>query len=848
MLGSAPRSLLVVLAAQLTAVLGLVLTWWGQQARDSLAWWVVQVACALTVLAATGWVVTWRARRSVAERRVWTLLSISCAIYGAGVLGTVLFSVVPGAAGLLEVPAAISAVLTFPLAYRAVVRWSRHGAGVDPDDLLNGISSALVAAAAIAAALVYSAPQSTRAPGQLWASQLSWRQQLLDVEVAAVLVLVMAALTSASVSRLHRDARLWLLILTYALINIGAVGALLHGGVRPSWSLPIAALGLLALTAAALLPVRFVPTDASDPVKSTVGAFGVVAAGVAVIVAVLISDLPAVIGLCGALAVMGSSVRLLINLTELVQLATSRRQALTDELTGIANRRALLQELNTRLQRGAAFELLVFDLDHFKEVNDGLGHGAGDELLRMVTQRVQPKLPASALLGRLGGDEFAVIAPVIAPVLAPVIAPVPAPARAVSAGTSSAQARTAEHAAERASGALRALQAAFSEPFRLGGMSVHVDLSIGSTTCTPSSTTEPPKPPKPFERASAGAGAGAAAGTGPGDEEPPVDAAALLRQADTAMYEAKRNGLLVVAYDPLRHGDTRHLLSLVGELRHAVGAGQLRVHYQPQLHTGSHQPGDQPGEHLGGQLAGVEALVRWQHPNLGLLAPGQFLPLAESHGLMDAITREVLRQAVAQQAAWRATGRDVRVSVNLSAGTLLDASLPRSIEALLVRHAVPATLLVLEVTESALLREPDRSLTVVQALRALGVQVSIDDFGTGYSSLTQLRQLPVDELKLDRAFTVDLLTDPRAAAIVANTIALAHALDLRVIAEGVEDEATLAALTRLGCDETQGYLHAEALPAPAFDDWLARREALLRTSSLAARIGLVGTGAAGNPR
>ncbi|MCI2240574.1 EAL domain-containing protein [Kineococcus sp. TRM81007] len=839
-----------MLAAQLTAVLGLVSTWWGQQARDDLAWWVVQVACTLTVLAATGWVVTWRARRSVAERRVWTLLSISCAIYGAGVLGTVLFSVVPSTAALLEVPAAISAVLTFPLAYRAVVRWSRHGAGVDPDDLLNGISSALVAAAAIAAALVYSAPESTRAPGQLWASQLSWRQQLLDVEVAAVLVLVVAALTSASVSRLHRDARLWLLIFTYALINIGAVDALLHGGVRPSWSLPIAAVGLLALTAAALLPVRFVPTHASDPVKSTVGAFGVVAAGVTVIVTVLISDLPAVIGLCGALAVMGSSVRLLINLTELVQLATCRRQALTDELTGIANRRALMQELNTRLQRGAAFELLVFDLDHFKEVNDGLGHGAGDELLRMVTQRVQPKLPASALLGRLGGDEFAVIAPVLAP------------APAVTASTSSPQERTGEHAEECASGALRVLRAAFSEPFRLGGMSVHVDLSIGSTTWDPSSTTEPTEPTEPTERARAGAEA--AAGTGPGDEEPPVDAAALLRQSDTAMYEAKRNGLLVVAYDPLRHGDTRHLLSLVGELRHAVGAGQLRVHYQPQLHTGSHQPGGQPadqagdqpgdqsgehvGEHCSGQLAGVEALVRWQHPHLGLLAPGQFLPLAESHGLMDVVTREVLHQAVAQQAAWRATGRDVRVSVNLAAGTLLDASLPRSIEALLVRHAVPATLLVLEVTESALLREPERSLAVVQALRALGVQVSIDDFGTGYSSLTQLRQLPVDELKLDRAFTVDLLTDPRAAAIVANTIALAHALDLRVIAEGVEDGATLAALTQLGCDETQGYLHAKALPAPAFDDWLARREALTRTSSLAARTGPVGAGAAGDPR
>ncbi len=179
----------------------------------------------------------------------------------------------------------------------------------------------------------------------------------------------------------------------------------------------------------------------------------------------------------------------------------------------------------------------------------------------------------------------------------------------------------------------------------------------------------------------------------------------------------------------------------------------------------------------------------------------------------------------------------MRVSVNLAAGTLLDASLPRLVEDLLTRYQVSATSLVLEVTETALLREPDRSLAVVEALRALGAQVSIDDFGTGYSSLTQLRQLPVSELKLDRSFTVDLLTDPRAAAIVANTIALAHDLQLRVVAEGVDDTLTLAALAGLACDETQGYLHAKPLSAEGFNAWLHAHENadLVATEAAASR-------------
>jgi EAL domain-containing protein (putative c-di-GMP-specific phosphodiesterase class I) len=245
------------------------------------------------------------------------------------------------------------------------------------------------------------------------------------------------------------------------------------------------------------------------------------------------------------------------------------------------------------------------------------------------------------------------------------------------------------------------------------------------------------------------------------------------------MYDAKRTGAGVTVYDSARHADSSGHLALVEELRHGLGAGQFVLHHQPQLDIAS------------GRTVGVEALVRWAHP-----------------------TR------VAQAAAWRRAGHDLRVSVNLSASNLLDTGLPRRVADLLRTHAVPPSAIVLEVTESVLLSDPDRSLRVVGELAALGATVSIDDFGTGYASLTYLRQLPVAELKLDRSFTADLLTDARAAAIVSSTIGLAHQLGLRVVAEGVEDAATLHDLRLLGCDESQGYLHSRPLPAAQFEQWL----------------------------
>jgi EAL domain-containing protein (putative c-di-GMP-specific phosphodiesterase class I) len=239
---------------------------------------------------------------------------------------------------------------------------------------------------------------------------------------------------------------------------------------------------------------------------------------------------------------------------------------------------------------------------------------------------------------------------------------------------------------------------------------------------------------------------------------------------------------------------------------------QLKLHYQPQVDVDT------------GQAVGVEALVRWQHPDRGLMGPAEFLPLAEVHGLMGLLTQAVLSQAVEQTASWRRRGVHLRMSVNLSVSNLLDLSLPTQVRQLLLLHEVPASALVLEVTETVLMSDSASSLAVVTALTELGTTVSIDDFGTGYASLTYLRELPVAELKLDRSFTVDLLTDTRAAMIIRSTIELAHQLGLRVVAEGVESVAILDRLRQLGCDESQGYLHSPPLPADQLVSWWTAQE------------------------
>ena len=290
-----------------------------------------------------------------------------------------------------------------------------------------------------------------------------------------------------------------------------------------------------------------------------------------------------------------------------------------------------------------------------------------------------------------------------------------------------------------------------------------------------------------------------------------ADLSSLLRKADIAMYKAKADGSghRVYSLADDTHGDIR--LRTLQELRAALAHDQLVLHYQPKVDLDS------------GEVRGVEALVRWDHPTRGLLYPDSFLDLVEDAGLMGAMTQVVLRQALDQAAAWRQQGRPLTVAVNLSASSLGDADLPERVTAMLTQRGLEAGALQLEITEEFLMTDRDRARAILSRLRRSGVQIAVDDFGMGYSSLSYLRDLPIDELKLDRSFVFPMADDARAAALVASTIALAHSLGLRMVAEGVENPVAYAELARHGCDQAQGYFICRPVPAAELDLWLWSR-------------------------
>ncbi len=684
----------------------------------------------------------WRAVRVASERAVWKRLSLGAAVLTGCVLSALVLGAVPATASVALAPLYWSSAAVFPFWYSAFVRWNRHSTGVaGPDDALNGASAVL----AVLAVLNLTLGRQGTALAQLpW-----WELQAVFTQFAVGFVLLGTALTLPFLGGMGRDPRTWLVSASQALWLAGAVAALATGGHASGWTTAVTPLAILCLAVAATLRSRRSAPQPADPGAATIGAFVVILASVATLVIAALTDGPAVTVWCAGLAAAGAGIRMAVNVGELAQLTVTRQEALTDELTGLANRRAVLRRISELTAEGTPVALALLDVDKFKEVNDALGHAAGDDLLRLVARRLETALRAGDLLGRLGGDEFAVVA-----VLDHDVPPEEA-ARALG----------------------RRLHDRLEEPFPVAGMFLHSSASIGVTT----STEELQRP------------------------------AQLLRQADVAMYDAKRSGQGLALYDADRHSDSSGHLALVEQLRTALGSDQLVLHHQPQLDIAD------------GRVVGVECLVRWQHPERGLIGPADFLPLAEVHGLMGRLTERVLESAIAQAADWHGRGLDLTVSVNLSASNLLDTGLPGRLTELLERHAVAASSIVLEVTESVLLTDPERSLAVVADLAALGVTVSMDDFGTGYSSLAYLRDLPVTELKLDRSFTADLRTDGRTEAIIASTIDLAHRLGLRVVAEGVEDDATLAHLRALGCDISQGFLHSPALPAPVLERWLLDR-------------------------
>ena len=449
-------------------------------------------------------------------------------------------------------------------------------------------------------------------------------------------------------------------------------------------------------------------------------------------------------------AVVAALARTALTFREVRALADSRHQARTDELTGLPNRRQVFETLSdadARMAAGGGTAVLVLDLDRFKEINDSLGHGVGDALLREVGPRLAGHLRSGDLLARLGGDEFVVLADGL--------------------GEDGALALA------------RRLCATLERPFQLAGMVLSVDASVGIAL-------------------------------GPRHSR---QAQELLQMADLAMYAAKAGRSGPVVYDEERHGSGRHRLEAVAQLRRAVDEGELVLHYQPKLTLAT------------GRVDGVEALVRWQHPDRGLLFPDAFVELAESAGLMAPLTRRVLDTALAQRRAWSDRGRELTVAVNVSPSNLVDEGFPDEVAGMLAQHGVPATALVLEVTESLLMEDRERAVRVLAGLREAGVGVAIDDYGTGWSSLAYLATLPVTELKLDRAFVGAMTGSDRSASIVTSTLQLAHALGLVFVAEGAEDQATVDALAALGCDVVQGYHLSRALPPEQLEAWLEARSA-----------------------
>ncbi|KOV61698.1 putative bifunctional diguanylate cyclase/phosphodiesterase [Streptomyces sp. MMG1121] len=289
-----------------------------------------------------------------------------------------------------------------------------------------------------------------------------------------------------------------------------------------------------------------------------------------------------------------------------------------------------------------------------------------------------------------------------------------------------------------------------------------------------------------------------------------VDAEGLLRRADVAMYQAKRDRTGVEVYESKRDSNTPDRLGLLGDLRRALDAHEVQLHYQPKVR-------------FDGQVAGLEALVRWVHPERGKVPPDEFIAIAESSGLMPHLTEYVLETALAQVARWRAQGLRVPVAVNVSPRDVHTPGFAGSVAARLARHGVPAGALQLEITEHVLLEDPQRAADTLAGLTGHGVKMSLDDFGTGYSSLVHLRRLPVSELKIDRSFVARLAVDTEDSEIVRCTVDLAHSLGLLVVAEGVEDDETWERLRDMGCDAVQGWLVAAAMPPEETTAWLLAR-------------------------
>ena len=509
--------------------------------------------------------------------------------------------------------------------------------------------------------------------------------------------------------------------------------------------------GLFFIALAASVRYRRRVPSSPNPVSSPAGitavpvVFGIVSLGV---LAACLERHDSVLVQAMAIAALGLVIgRMWMTLNEVRHSVANYQDARTDDLTGLPNRRAFFEHLQSAAffdpAKGGRTGVLLVDLDGFKEVNDALGHAAGDQLLCVLANRFNKRLAERGVLARLGGDEYAFACPV----------------------SSEEDLLTIAHE----------FSAALSDPCALDGTSVRVGASVGAAMSSPDGSTS----------------------------------GELLRCAVVAMYEAKRTQSRVSIYRSDSDYNDRERLALLDSLRFAIQSRALSVHYQPTL------------DMRAATVHGVEALVRWHHPTLGLLYPDSFVPLAERNGLVPQITHAVLEMAVAEAAHLDRAGYRLQMSVNISRHDLVDEDLADFVDAVLARHDFPHDRLTLEITESALGGDPERAGRCVRELRARGLRISIDDFGVGYSSMSQLLELAIDELKIDRSFVVNLTSDPRAQAIVRSAIELARALDLTIVAEGIESEDVFQSLQVIGADIGQGNVIGQPMTPDALDGFLS---------------------------
>jgi diguanylate cyclase (GGDEF)-like protein len=684
------------------------------------------------VLVATAAVLL-RAYTRAQDRGAWIALGVALAANAAGGM------TLAGQAGEPSFPGTADFLLLafFPAALVAAVLFARARLRrFDPALVLDAVIGALGAGAIVTQLL------SAEIQGDIGST---WKTAVaLTFLMGDVLLVVMVVV--ASTLRGWRVSAVWLLlgagVLLRAACDAGHVGAGVYGNPQPGFVPVLALASMFAIAAAAWSPDR-PPRPVSLEGRRTLVTptlLALVAAGLLVFDHFHRGVEAAVWLSAGTLVAVLA--RMALTFVENSTLHASRELALTDELTGLANRRLFHERLDAALGAGHDTPLAVamVDLDRFKELNDTLGHHAGDLLLAQLGPRLQEIVGEAGLVARLGGDEFALLLP--------------------GAGLASATELA------------RRVGTALQTPFEIDGLEVVMDASIGAALC-------------------------------PDDA---VDAEALLQRADVAMYQAKEARTGFQAYDPSRDRHSRERLALMAELRRALERDELVLHYQPKVDLQT------------GLVAGVEALVRWQHPVLGLRGPGAFLPHAEHTALMRPLTLHVLDSALRQLAAWHADGLDLHVAVNLAVQNLLDLRTPKHVADLLDRHGLPPHALTLEVTESLMLHDPQRAGEVLADLGELGVRLALDDFGTGYSSLEHLKRLPVDELKIDKSFVMTMDRDAADRAIVASTSALGHSLGLRVVAEGVESAAAGAVLAAIGCDLAQGFHFSPPVPGDQIPD------------------------------